>query len=84
MNDAGPLLRGLTQGAVESTVSGLMPQILCGPDFSHPGQPEERLSGVFEGLAATFGDSPAVLDNGRAWSSRGMAAEADRPGRPPP
>jgi non-ribosomal peptide synthetase-like protein len=78
MNDAGSLLRGLTQGAVDTTVSGLMPQILCGPDFPHPGHPGERLSGVFEGLAATFGDSPAVLDNGRVWSYREMDAEANR------
>ncbi|GMB80018.1 non-ribosomal peptide synthetase [Shinella zoogloeoides] len=78
MNDAGTHLRGLNQGVTDTIDSGPMPQILCGPDSPRAGQPAERLSRVFEGLAATFGDAPAVLDSGRTWTYREMDAAANR------
>jgi len=78
MNDAGTHLRGLSQGVMDTTESGPMPQILCGPDSPRAGRPEERLSRVFEGLAETWGDAPAVLDSGRVWTYREMDAAANR------
>ncbi|WP_415214311.1 AMP-binding protein, partial [Shinella sp.] len=78
MNDAGTHLRGLSQGVMDTSESGPMPQILCGPDSPRAGRPEERLSRVFEGLAETWGDAPAVLDSGRIWTYREMDAAANR------
>ncbi|MFT4161279.1 MAG: AMP-binding protein, partial [Shinella sp.] len=63
---------------MDTSESGPMPQILCGPDSPRAGRPEERLSRVFEGLAETWGDAPAVLDSGRIWTYREMDAAANR------
>jgi len=78
MNDAGTHLRGLARGVMKTTQSGSMPQVLCGPDSPRAGQPEERLSRVFEGFAEIYGASAAVIDNGRVWTYREMDAEANR------
>ncbi|QRI61501.1 non-ribosomal peptide synthetase (plasmid) [Shinella sp. PSBB067] len=78
MNDAGTHLRGLARDATELTESGLTPQILCGPDSPLAGQPGERLSRVFEGLAAVHAAAPAVMDNGRVWTYREMDTAANR------
>ncbi len=78
MNDAETHLRGLNQGGLNATGSGLMPQILRGPDSPLAGQPEERLSRLFEGLAETCGASPAVIDGDRVWTYRDMDTEANR------
>jgi len=78
MNDAGTHLRGLARDASDLTESGLTPQILCGPDSPLAGQPGERLSRVFEGLAAVHAAAPAVMDNGRVWTYREMDTAANR------
>lgn len=78
MNDAGTQLRGLNQSITDGMESGAKPQILCGADSPRIGQPGERLSRVFEGLAATYDTATAVIDSGRIWTYREMDAAANR------
>jgi non-ribosomal peptide synthetase-like protein len=43
-------------------------QVLTGADFARHSQPGERLDKVFDQLAETFADLPAVISEGRAWT----------------
>jgi non-ribosomal peptide synthetase-like protein len=54
------------------------PQMLTGADFAREGRPEERLDIVFEQLAETFGSSPAVISEGRAWTYRELNKRANQ------
>ncbi|OLP62451.1 peptide synthetase [Xaviernesmea oryzae] len=53
-------------------------QILHGANADWPRRPGERLSGLFERLAESYGASTAVIDGGRSWSYRELDAQANR------